>query len=63
MSIPVGDPVDGYTVSTEAEVIVLILSDRYGRTDRYRFTAADAASLGEALLDHALDIILGRLGT
>jgi hypothetical protein len=45
------EPVDGFTVCYDGDLVVLILSNRYGRGDRYEFEAKDALRIGKALVD------------
>lgn len=48
-----GEPVDGFSVETEGDRVLLVLSNRYGRTDRFSVTSEDAARIGVALLRYA----------
>jgi hypothetical protein len=44
------DQVDGFTVQRIGEVVVIILSNRYGDSDQYELTVPDARKIGEALI-------------
>ena len=43
-------PVDGFTVERNGGQVVLVLSNRYGQSDRYLFESEDATRIGEALM-------------
>jgi hypothetical protein len=50
----ISTPVDGFTVRhTDAGLVVLCLSSRYGDSDEYEFLPVDAARIARALLRHA----------
>jgi hypothetical protein len=44
------EPIDGFTVELDGRFVVLILSNRYGTTDRYHFSHHDAQAIGKALV-------------
>ena len=48
-------PVDGFTVESTPDAVVLILSNRYGQGDRFTFPREDAYTIGKALMDMAKD--------
>jgi hypothetical protein len=47
------EPVDGFTVCYDGDLVVLILSSRYGTGDRYEFDHESALKIGKALVDFA----------
>jgi len=43
-------PVDGFTIERVGDMVVLILSNRYGEGDQYEFNLEDSRRIGEGLV-------------
>ena len=43
-------PIDGFTVERVGDMVVLILSNRYGEGEQYEFGLEDSRRIGEGLV-------------
>jgi hypothetical protein len=55
MSAPYPDPIDGFTVENDGDMVVITLSNRYGWKLVFAVPRDDARELGTALMHHALN--------
>jgi hypothetical protein len=47
-------PIDGFSVQRVDDVVIMVLSNRYGEAEEFRFNPEDARKIGEGLLMYSL---------